>query len=64
MTSNISNLTLSSVIETEDTAAAVFSGGAKFCFFATNGGAVDFPVQMTIPSGRGNDYRFAGNDNY
>ena len=46
--SNISNLTLSSVIETEDTAAAVFSGGAEFCFFATNGGAVDFPVQMTI----------------
>lgn len=45
---DISNLTLSEHIEVEDTAAAIFSGGANFSLFATNGGFNDFPVEITL----------------
>lgn len=45
---SISNLTLFGKIEVEDTAAAVFSGDSNFSFFATNGGASDFPVEITL----------------
>ena len=45
---NVSNLTLSDVIEVEDTAAAIFSGGAEFSLFATVGSAADFPVSVVL----------------
>ena len=48
VTASISNLTLKDKIEAEDTAAAIFSGNAKFNFFATNGSASDFPVDVTL----------------
>lgn len=43
-----SNLTLKDKIEVEDTATALFSGGAQFNFFATNGSVTDFPVDITL----------------
>ena len=44
-----SNHTLNGVIEVEDTAFLTCSGGdADFSFFATNGGAVSFPVGVTV----------------
>ena len=48
LSANISNLTLNKYIEVEDTATIICSGGAKFTFFATNGGCCDFPVSITI----------------
>lgn len=48
VTASISNLTLKGKIEVEDTAAAIFSGNVKFNFFATNGSASDFPVDITL----------------
>ena len=32
----------------EDTAAAIFSGGAEFSLFATVGSAADFPVSVVL----------------
>lgn len=48
VTACISNLTLSDTIETEDTAAALFFGGADFSFFATNGSKSDFSVEVAV----------------
>ncbi len=45
---DISNLSLSGVIEVEDTASAVFSGNSDFTFFATNASSYNFPVEITI----------------
>ena len=45
---NVNNFTLKDVIEVEDSAMACFSGKNKFTFFATNTGALDFPVEITI----------------
>lgn len=48
VTASISNLTLQDKIEVEDTVTALYSGGANFSFFATNGGALDLPVEITL----------------
>ncbi len=46
--SNLSNQTLDGVIEVEDTAVLLCKDGGEFTFFATNGGACDFPVEIKI----------------
>ncbi len=51
------NLTLSEIVEVEDTAFAVFSDGADFCFVATNGGKVDFSIEMTFKTKDGETVR-------
>lgn len=48
VTAQVANLTLVSEIEVEDTAFAVFGGGADFTFFATNGGGGHMPVELTL----------------
>ena len=44
----LANQTLQGVIEVEDTASLVCSDGGDFTFYATNGGACDFPVSIKI----------------
>ena len=44
----IGNLSLQNKIEVEDTACAIYSGGAEFSFFATNGGRCGLPVEITL----------------
>ncbi|MCI8487766.1 MAG: Gfo/Idh/MocA family oxidoreductase [Clostridia bacterium] len=53
VTASVSNLTLPDIIEVEDTAFAVFSGGADFTFFATNGSRADFDVELTLKTSDG-----------
>lgn len=48
VTAKTANLTLSGVIEVEDTAAMLCSGNADFSFFATNGSESEFPVEITL----------------
>ena len=48
MTAQISTLSLGDVIETEDTAALICSGGSDFVFYATLASAVDAPVEMSL----------------
>jgi len=48
VTATVGNLTLQNLIEVEDTAVALYSGGAEFSFFATNGGVSGLPVELTI----------------
>lgn len=48
VTAAVSNLSLKGKIEVEDTASALYSGGAAFTFFATNGGAQGLPVEITL----------------
>lgn len=48
VTASTSNLTLDNVIEVEDTAVALYSGGSDFSFFATVGSNKDFEVEMTF----------------
>ena len=45
---SLSNLTLQGVIDVEDTACVLCEGKAPFTFFATNGGATNFPVEISI----------------
>lgn len=42
------NLTLRGEIEVEDTVSALYSGGAEFSLFATNGSAEGFPVGIAV----------------
>lgn len=44
----LGNLSLKNAIEVEDTASAVYSGGASFTFFATNASTLDFDVEVTL----------------
>ncbi len=53
VTASLSTLTLGGVIEVEDTAAALFTGGAEFSFFATNGSRAQFPVEITLKTDAG-----------
>lgn len=46
--SSVNNLTLNGVIDVEDTAVSIFSGGANFSFFASNGSKESFPIEMTF----------------
>lgn len=48
VTASVTNYHLKDVIGVEDTAAAVFGGGADFTFFATNTAKCDLPIQITI----------------
>jgi len=48
VTATVDNLTLKDEIEVEDTAFALYSGGAEFSFFATLGSRKDFGVEMTF----------------
>lgn len=50
---SVSNLTLSDAIEVEDTATLVCDGKAPFTFFAANGSATDFPVQINVQTEKG-----------
>lgn len=54
VTAAVSNLTLADDIEVEDTVSALFGGKENFTFFATNGGAVGIPVEITVLTD--NDY--------
>lgn len=51
VTASVSALTLKDEIEVEDTAVVVCGGGANFTLFATNGSAVNMPVELTLSSG-------------
>ena len=48
-----SNLTLQGKIEEEDTASVLCFGETNFSFFATNGSAAEFPVEMTLQTEKG-----------
>ena len=48
ISASISNLTLDGVIEVEDTAAICAKGERGFNFYASNGSAVDLPVEITL----------------
>lgn len=48
LSASISNLTLDGVIEVEDTAAICAKGEHGFNFYASNGSAVDLPVEITL----------------
>ncbi len=52
VTAKTANLTLKDEIEVEDTVAAVFSGGAEFSLFATNGSASEFETEIVIRTDR------------
>ena len=45
---SINNFTLQNAIEVEDTASAIFSDGANFTFFATNGSKMDFTPEVMV----------------
>ena len=47
-TASVCTLRLQKEIEVEDTAAVLYTGGANFTFFATNGSAVELPVEITL----------------
>ncbi len=47
------NMTLQDIIEVEDTACGIFSGGSNFTMFATNGNAEDFPVEIKLQTDGG-----------
>ena len=44
----ISTLSLGDIIETEDTATLICSGGSEFVFYATLASAVDAPVEISL----------------
>lgn len=48
VTACLSQTTLGDAIEVEDTAACFFSGTCDYSLFATNSGATDFPVQLSV----------------
>ena len=48
VTSTVDNLTLRGQIEVEDTAFALYSGGAEFSLLATVGSSVDYPATVTV----------------
>ena len=48
VTASVSNLSLKGVIEVEDTATLVCSGGADFSLHATNASNVSFPVSIKV----------------
>ena len=48
ITATVSNHTLQNVIEVEDTASLVCTGGAEFNVFATNGCKADFPIEIKL----------------
>lgn len=48
VTAMTSNFSLKDVIEVEDTACAMFSGGANFSFFATNASHASMSVELTL----------------
>lgn len=50
---SVSNLTLQSEIEVEDTACVLCEGSVRFTFFATNGGKTDFPVEINVKTEKG-----------
>lgn len=50
---SISTLALAEKIEVEDTATLVCDGKVPFTFFATNGSATDFPVQIGVQTATG-----------
>ena len=45
---SVENRSHKDVIEVEDTAACFFSGTCDYSLFATNSGATDFPVQLSV----------------
>ncbi len=48
LTAQISTLALGDIIETEDTATLICSGGSEFVFYATIVSAVDAPVEISL----------------
>ena len=48
ITASVSKLTLGDSVEVEDSAVLICEGENSFVFNATNGGATDFPVEMTL----------------
>ena len=48
VTASVSNLALKGVIEVEDTATLICSGGADFSLHATNASSVSFPVSIKV----------------